>query len=153
MMMPGVIMIVMVAVTAVSAALGLERNLHLYKIRSESMEHLLDHMVGPNADNLVLNFNWQMPISQMPGKPRKLIRVFMPDLDNRLHSGLNLEPPPIFKLQAIAFGHRDRFRKIEKDVFALIRRQANATAMARIEIESESACRIFLRPQTGRSMN
>jgi hypothetical protein len=150
-MMPGVIMIVMVAVTAVSAAFGLERNLHLYKIRSESMEHLLDHMVGPNADNLVLNFNWQMPISQMPGKPRKLIRVFMPDLDNRLRSGLNLEPPPIFKLQA--FGHRDRFRKIEKDVFALIRRQANATAMARIEIESESACRIFLRPQTGRSMN
>ena len=60
---------------------------------------------------------------------------------------------PIFELQAISIGHRNRFRKVEKDIFALIRRQANAAAMTRIKIEGESACRLFLRPKPGGAMN
>ena len=140
-------------VAAVSAAFGLEGGLHLYKIRFEVMEHILDHMVGANAKNLVSNLSRQMPISQMPGKAHKLIGIFMPDFDNKLSSGLNLQQPPIFKLQAISIGHRNRFRKVEKDIFALIRSQANAAAMARVEIKSENACRLFLRPEPGGSMN
>ena len=148
-----VTMVVVVAVTAVSAAFGLERILHLYEVSSEAMEHLLDHVVGPNAENLVSNFNRQMSISQMPGKAHQLIRIFMPNFDNRLRGGLNLEPPPIFKLEAIPIGHRDRFRKVEEDVFALIRGHADAAAMTRVKIESESACRLLFRPTPGGSMN
>ncbi len=83
-------MVVTVAVAAVSAAFGLEGGLHLYELRSQAVEHILDHMVGPNAKNLVPNFSRQMSISQMPGKAHELIRIFMPDFDNRLRSGLNL---------------------------------------------------------------
>ena len=56
-------------------------------------------------------------------------------------------------LQAISIGHRDRFRKVEEDIFALIRRQANAAAVARVEIERETACRPFNRPIPGGAMN
>ena len=66
-------MVVMVAVAAVSAAFGLEGDLYLSQIRSETAEHILDHMVGPNAKNVVSNFRRQMPISQMPSKARQLI--------------------------------------------------------------------------------
>jgi hypothetical protein len=153
MMMPTVIMIVMAAVAAISAAFGLKGALRLDKICAEATEHILDHMVRPDANNLVSNLSRQMSISQMPGKAHKLIRIFMPDLDNGLRRGLNREPPPILKLQAIPVGHRDRFRKVEKDIFALIRSQANAAAMASVKIESESACRLLPRPQPGGSMN
>jgi hypothetical protein len=37
-------------------------------------------------------------------------------------------------LQAIAIGHRNRFRKVEKDILALIRSEANAAAMPRVKI-------------------
>jgi hypothetical protein len=40
-------------------------------------------------------------------------------------------------LQAISIGHCNRPREIQKNIFALIRSQANATAMARVKIESE----------------
>jgi hypothetical protein len=90
MLMPRVIMVAMVAVAAVSAAFGLEGGLHLYKIRSEAMEHILDHVVRPNAKNLVSNFSRQMAIPKMPGKAHKLIGIFMPNLNNKLRSGLNL---------------------------------------------------------------
>jgi hypothetical protein len=56
-------------------------------------------------------------------------------------------------LQAISIGHRNRFWKIEKDTFSLIRGQANAAAMARVKIETESGRRLFLRPMSGGAMN
>jgi hypothetical protein len=56
-------------------------------------------------------------------------------------------------LQAVPIGHRNRVWKVEKDIFALIRHQANAAAMARVKIESERACRLFLRPMSGGAMN
>ncbi|HWX16450.1 MAG TPA: hypothetical protein VNY07_07675 [Chthoniobacterales bacterium] len=90
MMMLTFIMLVLVAMAAVSAAFGLKGSLHPYKVRSEATEHIFDHMVGPNAKSLVSNFGRQMPIAQMPTKAHKLIGIFMPDLDNKLRSGLDL---------------------------------------------------------------
>jgi hypothetical protein len=90
MIMPTVVMVVMVAVAAVSAAFGLEGGLRLYKIRFEVMKHILDHMVGAYAKNLVSNLSRQMPISQMPSKAHELIGIFMPDFDNKFRGGLNL---------------------------------------------------------------
>jgi hypothetical protein len=80
----------MVAAAAVRAAFGLEGGLHHYKIRSEALEHILDHMVGPNPKDLVSNFSRHMTISKMPSKAHKLMGIFMPDLDHMLRSGLNL---------------------------------------------------------------
>jgi len=137
---------VVVAVTAVSAAFRLEWGLHHDKLRFKAKQHVLDHMIGPNAKNLVSNFRRQMPVSQMPGKARKLIGILVPHFDDWLQSGLHLQPPEIFELQAISFDHRNRFRKVEKDIFSLIRRQANSAAMARVEIEREGACCLFFRP-------
>src|SRR6267143_5120443 len=135
MMVLAVIMIAMVA--AVSTAFGLERRLHRDKIRSEATEQILDHVVGPNAKNLVSNFRRQMPISQMPRNAHELTGVFMPDLDQDFGGGLNLEPSAILELQAVSISHCNRFREVEQDMFAMIGDQANATAMARVEIEGD----------------
>jgi hypothetical protein len=153
MMMPILPMGAMVAVAGVSAAFGLERDLHPRKICPEPEEHILDHVVGPNAKIVVSNFSWQMPISQMPREASKLVGIFMPNFDNELRRSLNLEPSAIFKLQAIPVGHGNRFGKIEKDVFALICDKANAASMPRVEIESQRSCRVFRWPMPGGPMN
>jgi hypothetical protein len=152
-MMPILTMGAMVAVAGVSAAFRLERDLHLYKICTESKKHILDHVVRPNAKNLVSNFSRQMPISQMPRKARQLIGIFMSDFNNELCRSLNLEPFTIFKLQAISISHRNRLGKVEQDIFALIPSQTDATSMARVKIESERPHRIFCRPMPSRLMN
>jgi hypothetical protein len=56
-------------------------------------------------------------------------------------------------LQSIAIGHCNRFRKVEQDIFALIRSQSNAAAMARVKIESETIYRLVLRPMPGGAMS
>jgi hypothetical protein len=148
-----VIVVVRVAVVAICATLGLERDLDFRELRAEAVEHMLDHMVGPNAQNLGPNFSRQMPISEVPSQAHKLVGISVPDFDNRLRSSLNQQPPPVFKLQTISVSHRNRFRKVEKDIFAFVRSQTNAAAMARVKIERESACRVFLRPMASGAMN
>jgi hypothetical protein len=153
MMMPILTMGAMVAVAGVSAAFGLERDLHPCKICSEAEEHILDHVVRPNAKDLVSNFSRQMPISQMPRKARQLIGILMSDFDNELRRSLNLEPSTIFKLQAISISHGNRLGKVEQDIFALIPSQTNAASMARVKIESKRSCCAFLWPMPAGSMN
>jgi hypothetical protein len=55
-------------------------------------------------------------------------------------------------LQAISIRHCDRFWKVEKDIFTVVGRQADATATARVEIECQRVGRLFLRPMSGRAV-
>jgi hypothetical protein len=146
-------LVVFVTVAAVRAAFGLKRGLHLHEFRSKAMKHFFDHVVGSNPKNVLSNFSRQVPVSQMPRKARELVRIFVSDFHNGLRSSLNLQPPPVFQLQAISIGHGNRFRKVKKDIFSLVRSQANTSAVARIKIERQSACRFFLRPIPRRAMN
>ena len=50
------VMFVMVAVT-VSPAFGLESSLDPFEICSEAMEHVFDHVIGANQENMVSNFS------------------------------------------------------------------------------------------------
>ena len=98
-------MVVIVTMTAVGSAFRLEWRPRLHELRSEAKKHMLDHMVWPNAENLVSDFSRQMSISQMPGETQKPIGVLMPDFDDTLGGGLNLQQPPIVELQAVSIGH------------------------------------------------
>ena len=143
----------MMAVAAVRAAFGLKGGLHLHELRSKAMEHILDHVVGPNTKNVVSNFSRQVPVSEMPRKAHELMRIFVTNFDDGLGGGPDLQPPPVFELQAISVGHRDGFRQVEKDVLSLISSQANAAAVTRVKIESQSAFGLFLRPMASGTMN
>jgi hypothetical protein len=146
-------MAVMVIVTTVCPALGLERSIDLAENGAESVKHILDHMVRTDTKGVVSNVCRQMTIAEMPCQAHKLATIFVRDLDNRFRSRLNHEPPPIIKLHTIPISHGDRFREIKKDILALIRREPNPAPMPRIEIEGDSACGIFLRPMPGRAMD
>jgi hypothetical protein len=140
-------MAVMVSMAvAISAAFGLEGRQYSREFCSEAVEHLLDHVVGPNAKDMVSNFRRQMPIAEMPGQTHELVVFFVSDLYNRFRGGLDLEPSPVLELQSVSIGHGNRLLKIEKDIFTLVRRQANAPAMTRVKIEREGSGCFFFQP-------
>jgi hypothetical protein len=49
--------VTMLFMATVSTALGLERNLFSHQICTKAKEHFFDHMVWPNAKNLIANFS------------------------------------------------------------------------------------------------
>jgi hypothetical protein len=141
------------AMFTVSAALRLERGLHVGELRAEAAQHVLDNMVRPDAKNLITDFSGQVPVPEVPGQSRELAGIPVPDLDEMFVGSLDKQPSPVVQLQAISVGHRDRFREVEQDVFALVRGHADAPAMARVEIESERSGGLFSRPLTSGAMN
>jgi hypothetical protein len=89
MMMLSLIMAVMMVVTAVRASFRLKSRLHSCQIGSEATQHIFDYVVWSNAKNLVLNFSWEMPVSQVPCKANELPGVFVSDFDDWFRSSLN----------------------------------------------------------------
>jgi hypothetical protein len=75
-------MVVAVAIPAVRAALRLERNVYLSEFGSETVEHVLDHMVRTNAEGTIPNLGWKMAISQVPSEAHQLMAILMPDFDD-----------------------------------------------------------------------
>jgi hypothetical protein len=136
-MMMSCVITFVIMMTPVSAALWLKRRLYFSKICAKAKQHVLDHVVRANSKYAVSNFCRQMTVTQKPGQARKLIRILMRDFDNIFGLRLNSEPPSIFQLQTIPVCHSNRLRKIEKDVFTLIRCQPNAAPMARVEVQRE----------------
>src|SRR5262245_47448645 len=94
-----------------------------------------------------------MSISKMPGYAHALIGIFVFDFYEKFGSRLDLQPSSIIELQAISIRHGNRFRKIEQDLFALVSRHPDATAMARVSVERQGVERFFLWPMPGGPMD
>lgn len=151
-MMPAIVAVA-VRFTAVGTSFGLKGGLHLHEVSAESKEHVLDHVVRPNAKSLAADFSGQMSISEVPGEAYKLVGIVVPHLDNRLGGRLDSQPLPILELQAISIGHRNGAWQIDKDVPAVIRHQANAPAMTRVKINGEGVCSLFPGPFPAATMD
>jgi len=145
--------VVMVTLAAIGAAFGLKRGLHRREIGAKLAEHVLDHVIGPNAKDLVADFGRQMSVAEMPGQARQLVSIVMSDLDDRLGRRPDLEPSAVRKLQAIAIGHCHGPGKVEQHVVALIRHEANAAAMTRIEIKRKDTRSLLAWPMSGGAVN
>jgi hypothetical protein len=135
-MVPTCIVVMIVALAAVSATFWLKWHAHLHERCSKALQHMLNHMIGPYAKNRLLDLGRQMPIPQMPGNAHQLTWIVVPDFNGELRRGLDLQPSPIVQLQAIAVRHCNRCWQIEKDFFALVRSHADAATMTGVEVES-----------------
>jgi hypothetical protein len=144
---------VVVPMPTISPTFGLKWSRHLGELRAEPRQHRLDHVVGADAQGVVPNFGWQMPITQVPPQAGELPGIRMPDFDERLLGRANFQPPAVLELQAIAIRHCNGLRKIEQNIVAFVRREANPPAVALFEIESENSYRCVRGPFAVRSVN
>jgi uncharacterized membrane protein YccF (DUF307 family) len=89
MIMATVAMVVVLAIPAVRAAFWLEGDLYLYEFRSETVEHILDHMVWTNTKGTIPNLGWKMAISQVPSETHQLMVILMAHFNDRFGGRLN----------------------------------------------------------------
>jgi hypothetical protein len=152
-MMVGAFAMVVALVAAVSAALGLERRFDSRQLRAQAAQHLLDHMVGPDAKSMVANLSRQVPVSQVPGQAHELAGILVPDFGDLFRGSLDHQPPAVFELHTISVSHGHSFGKVEKDVLACVQGQADTAAVPRVEIERKGACGALLGPVSSWAMN
>jgi hypothetical protein len=137
----------------VRAAFRLKRRMHSHKRCAKVLQHVLDHVIRPYAQSALTHLGCQVPIAEMPGESRELYRILVLDLDDRFWRSPHMQPPPVVELQTVSIGHGDRLRQIEKNLFAIVGSQANATPVTPIELESQSTYRSLIRPLAYPSMD
>jgi hypothetical protein len=84
-----IVAVMMDAATAVGTTFRLKGGARVHESRSETAEHVLDDVVWPNVKTLPSYFSWQVPVSEMPREPHKLVGVVMIDLYKNLRSSLD----------------------------------------------------------------
>jgi hypothetical protein len=109
-----------VTMAPICAALRLKRCFEFCKLRAEAGEHILDHMIGPDAKGALQYLRGKVAVSEMPGEPGELMRIVMANFDNGLGCGPHAEPASIAELQSVTIRHCHRFRQVKQNAFTLI---------------------------------
>jgi hypothetical protein len=102
---------------------------------AQTLDHLLDHMVRPNADPVTQQLHRQMPVAEMPRDSHKLAIVMRVNLQQRFRTRPNPDNPAILQREPVTIPQAHGLRKIDQQVFAALGSQDNAAAMTAIEVD------------------
>ena len=132
-----VMIMTMAGMTAagISAAFGIERRVNDNDSRAESANHVLDHMIAPDAQALADNLRRQMAVAEMPGDPHQMIRIGTADFHQRLGRGNDFDQAPVFQHERIAPAQRDGFFQVQQEFQPARSRHRHTAAMTVVEIE------------------
>jgi len=98
----------------IGAAFGIERRLDLDHARAQSLHHLLDHVIPPDAQTLAHDLRWKMAVAEMPGDPHQMLRIGSPDLDQWLRRGHHFDQPAVLQHQRVAAAQGHRVFEVEQ---------------------------------------
>jgi len=124
-----------VLMLAVGAVLRIERRLHWRKPRAEPAQHVLDHMIAPDAQPVAGDLHVDMPVADMPGEPRQLMAVGGGDFDQRLRPANDAHDSTVIEHEAVAIAQSRRLRQIEQKLRSALAGQNNAAPMPLVRIE------------------
>src|SRR3569833_4205765 len=81
--MPGSVPMAMLTMR-VSAVLGIEHRLEKCEFRAKAAQHLLEHVIAPDAQVIAQDLHLCVAVADVPGEPREAGRARRRDLDQRL---------------------------------------------------------------------
>ena len=136
-MIVAMMMAVCVTVVIVGAVLRIERRFERRQPRAEPLQHVLDYVVAPDPQPIADDLHIDVPVTDMPGEPRQLMRIRRRDLDERLRPADNPDDGAVVKDQAIAIVQGCGLRQIEQKARTALAAEDDAAAMALMGIERD----------------
>jgi len=127
--------IVTVRVLSVGAVFRIERRFHRPKSSAEPAQHVLDHMIAPNAQPIADDLHIDMPVADVPSEPRQFAAVGCGDFNQRLRPADDAHDAAVVEHEAITVTQCRRLRQVEQEGRAALAGQNDAAAMALMRIE------------------
>src|SRR6516165_4443698 len=137
----------------VGAALRRERRFDMAQMRAQCFEHRSDDMIVTNEKPRAVDFDRQVTVAKMPGKPREFGRVRRGHLDERLGLRLHREPAAVGQREAVSFLEHTGLGEIEQEGLTGIAFEAQATAMAVVIGERDGVACFLTRPMVSSFMS
>src|SRR5882757_5377665 len=131
-------MIVMVTTAMRCGGLGIERRIDWCRERAKALEHVLQHMIAPDAKAVVHELDVGVAVADVPGEPHEIERCFRADLDQPLRLSGHHDDRAVLQHEAIAVTHGHGLIEIEQQPRALLAGQYNAPPLAVIGVEHDA---------------
>ena len=128
---------VVLGMRRIGAALRREGCFDVAQATTELGEHGFNDVIAADAQGSGEDFDGQMPVAEMPGDPRELLRVARADFDQGFGGRDDFDEPAIVELQGVAVAQNGRVGQIEQKRDAVRRLEGDAAAMACVEIEHD----------------
>jgi hypothetical protein len=132
-----VVMMMMALVMVVGAALGIKRRFDRLKPGTEAAQHILDHMIAPDAQPLADDLHVDVTITDVPRKARQIVGVGGGDFDERLGPADHADDRAVVEHETVAVAERGGLRQIEQKFGAALTAQHHPPAMALMRIEED----------------
>ena len=139
-----------VRVLAVGALLRIEWRVNRSEPRGEPAQHILDHMIAANAQPITDDLHVDMPVTDVPGKPRQFVAVGGGDFDQRLRPTDDAHNAAVVEHETIAVAQSGRLRQVEQKRRAPLAGQNDAAAMPLMCVERNLIDRTGAVPVAGR---
>lgn len=117
------------------AGLRIESGLQQRHLRTQSAQHLLQHVVAPDADAVLHDLYVGVAVAEMPGQPHEFAWRGGPDLDQFLRLPADAHDGAIVQHQPVAVAQDHRLVEIEQDFRALLAGQHDAPPLAIVGVE------------------
>ncbi len=130
-----VVMTMAVRVLTVRALLRIERRFHRRKAGAEPAQHVLDHMIAANTQPVADDLHVDVPVADVPGKPRQFVAVGGGDFDQRLRPADDANNAAVVEHETIAVAQSGRLRQVEQKRRAPLAGQNDAAAMPLMCVE------------------
>ena len=112
-------------------------------------DHPCDDMVMQDQQPAGQYLRGQMPVAEMPGQPRQVLRRACLYFQHMFGAGTDVNKVAVVQHQRIAIAQMRCFRQIEQDFEAMLARQNQAAAVAVVVIEDDLIDCLCGRPGTG----
>src|SRR5664279_4152539 len=90
------------------------------KLRAKAMQHILQHMIAPDAQSVADDLHVGVAVAEMPGQPHAIERVASRNLHELLLFARYQYDRPVIEQQTVAVAQAHRLCEIEQKLRALL---------------------------------
>jgi hypothetical protein len=137
-----VVVVVMPGAGRVRTGLGIERRFNRLNVPAETFDHVLDHMIGANADPVAEQLHRQMAIAQMPRDPHKFAIIVRVNFQQRLRPGADADYASPLQRQPIPIAQPHSLGEVDQHFPPSFRCQNDTAAMAAVEVDQHLIGRV-----------
>lgn len=134
----------------IRAAFRIEWRLHMAHMRTQSLQHIHDHVIIANKDMGGVNFCRQVTIAQMPRQPGKRLRIGRGYLHQRFGRRDHFHKAAAFQREPRAMIQNPRLRQIQQEIEAGVTGKTDTAAEAVVMRQGYAVAPLILRPLTRR---
>lgn len=135
--------------TGIGTAFRIERLAYFRHGRSKPVQHIGNDMVGPDQNALGLDLRRQMPVTQMPGQPQKMMRLGGTNRQKRFRRSAHFDDTAIVQHKPVTITHGDCFSQIKQKGKAALAGHRDTSPVAGVIIKHNVVRRV-IPPGAGR---